>query len=85
MPGAVSRRPLGLLAGALLVVVSTAWGSAPAQVLAGLKSRIPSISASTVYTADSDPNKLLGRPGQYLSKPGVSRRKGGPSRGRVRN
>lgn len=38
------------------------------QVLAALRERVPSIAETTVYTPDSDPNKLLGRPGQYTSK-----------------
>jgi hypothetical protein len=40
------------------------------SVLAELKERFPTISATTVYTAASDPNSLLGRPGQYTSKAG---------------
>lgn len=40
------------------------------RVLAGLKNKIATISESIVYTADSDPNNLLGRPGQYTSKAG---------------
>ena len=44
-------------------------------VLAGLQARIPSITETTIYTADSDPNKLLGRPGQYTSKAGFHDRR----------
>lgn len=35
---------------------------------AKLAERVPSAKLGTVFTESSDPNKLLGRPGQYLSK-----------------
>ena len=38
------------------------------QVVKALADSVPSAKPATVYTAESDPNKLLGRPGGYLSK-----------------
>lgn len=35
---------------------------------AGLGKKIPTLKATLVYTEDSDPNHLLGRPGSYTSK-----------------
>lgn len=40
----------------------------PAAVIAALKAGGIPIGESIVYTADTDPNKLLGRPGQYVGK-----------------
>jgi hypothetical protein len=40
----------------------------PAQVVAALKSEDLPIGTYRVYTAANDPNKLLGRPGQYVGK-----------------
>ena len=39
-----------------------------AAVVAKLQAAVPSIAAGVTITAESDPNKLLGRPGQYTSK-----------------
>lgn len=39
-----------------------------AQVVARLAQRIPDATPGVVYTADTDPNHILGRPGAYLSK-----------------
>lgn len=38
------------------------------QVTKKLSEKIPSVSLTKTYTAEDDPNKLLGRPGQYTSK-----------------
>lgn len=38
------------------------------QVVKALTDSVPSANPATVYTAESDPNKLLGRPGGYVSK-----------------
>jgi hypothetical protein len=50
-----------------------ACGSAAApltaeQVTLQLTKQVPTSTLTNVYTADTDPNKLLGRPGGYLSK-----------------
>lgn len=37
-------------------------------VVAGLAVALPSVKMSIVYTADTDPNQKLGRPGGYTSK-----------------
>ena len=58
--------------GALLITGASAATVAappkPAQVLAALKSEGLPIGTYRIYTAASDPNKLLGRPGQYVGK-----------------
>lgn len=38
------------------------------QVVQQLAQRIPTIKVTAIYTADTDPNELLGRPGGYTSK-----------------
>jgi hypothetical protein len=38
------------------------------QVVAQLAQRVPTVKPGVVYTAATDPNHLLGRPGQYTSK-----------------
>jgi hypothetical protein len=38
------------------------------HVMAQLAQRVPTASLTLVYTADNDPNDLLGRPGGYTSK-----------------
>ena len=38
------------------------------QVIISLAEKIGSAKSATVYTADTDPNNLLGRPGGYTSK-----------------
>jgi hypothetical protein len=38
------------------------------QVTQKLSEKIPSVSLTKTYTAEDDPNKKLGRPGQYTSK-----------------
>lgn len=61
----------------------TAAGGAPgksrpldaATVLAGIKDAVPAVTETIVYTPDNDPNKLLGRPGQYTSKAGFHDRR----------
>jgi hypothetical protein len=40
----------------------------PADVIAALKKAGLPITASRVYTESNDPNKLMGRPGQYIGK-----------------
>lgn len=40
----------------------------PASFLAAMKQAGLPIAETVIYTADTDPNKLLGRPGQYLAK-----------------
>jgi hypothetical protein len=43
-------------------------GQSADQIVAGLKSKGLPIGDVFTYTAANDPNNLLGRPGQYLSK-----------------
>lgn len=43
-------------------------GQSADQILTGLKAKGLPVGASVTYTADNDPNKLLGRPGQYIGK-----------------
>jgi hypothetical protein len=38
------------------------------QVTQKLAEKVPSVTLTKAYTAEDDPNKLLGRPGQYTSK-----------------
>jgi hypothetical protein len=38
------------------------------QVMAALAKHIPAVTPGVVYTAQTDPNHLLGRPGGYVSK-----------------
>ena len=38
------------------------------QIVAQLAQRVPTVKPGMVYTAETDPNHLLGRPGQYTSK-----------------
>jgi hypothetical protein len=38
------------------------------RVVTQLAQHIPTVTPSVVYTADTDPNRLLGCPGGYLSK-----------------
>jgi hypothetical protein len=38
------------------------------QVTTALAKHIPAVTPGVVYTADTDPNHLLGRPGGYVSK-----------------
>lgn len=38
------------------------------QVTAKLTEKIPTVSLTKTFTAEDDPNKLLGRPGSYTSK-----------------
>lgn len=61
----------------LVVLALLGLGTAPAEakdrtaaeVVAELRKVLPSaVGAVTVFTAESDPNELLGRPGGYLSK-----------------
>ena len=42
------------------------------QVVADLAGRVPSASPTVVFTAETDPNALLGRPGGYTSAAGFS-------------
>ena len=51
----------------------------PAQVIAALKSAGLPIGAVRSYTASSDPNTLLGRPGQYTGKANFRDRRLEPS------
>jgi hypothetical protein len=43
-------------------------GKSGDQILAGLKGEGLPIGDTFTYTAENDPNNLLGRPGQYISK-----------------
>ncbi len=43
-------------------------GQTADQILAGLKGKNLPIGASFTYTATNDPNNLLGRPSEYVSK-----------------
>ncbi|OKI14183.1 hypothetical protein [Streptomyces sp. CB03911] len=49
-------------------VPTTAATLDAAAVVAKLHAAVPSVAAGVTITAESDPNKLLGRPGQYTSK-----------------
>ncbi|MDT7664569.1 MAG: hypothetical protein QOD04_4125 [Pseudonocardiales bacterium] len=56
-----------------LVTILSACGSSRApltaeQVTRQLNEQVRTSTLTTVYTADTDPNKLLGRPGGYVSK-----------------
>lgn len=42
------------------------------EIVRQLVEKVPSARASVVYTADTDPNELLGRPGGYTSKAGFT-------------
>lgn len=42
------------------------------EVVTALAARIPTMKPSVVFTADTDPNKILGRPGGYTSKQSFS-------------
>jgi hypothetical protein len=58
-----------LLAGCSLFPTSAQVNQADAAtILGGLKAQGLPIGESVAYTAESDPNKLLGRPGGYTSK-----------------
>lgn len=46
---------------------ATPKGKTAAEIARTLKARIPSIKGVTVWTAELDPNHLLGRPGGYVS------------------
>jgi integrase len=68
-------RWLALIAAAAAPVFAPAQGFAhvsrnprPAEVIAGLKREGMPIGATRFYTPSSDPNHLLGRPGQYTGK-----------------
>jgi endonuclease YncB( thermonuclease family) len=77
---AIQPRPSGsrerILTGVItlgLVAILSACGSGTApltaeQVTRQLNEQVPTSTLTTVYTADTDPNKLLGRPAGYLSK-----------------
>lgn len=63
------------LAAAILLAATTACSSSGSssaltaeQVTQKLTEKIPSVSLTKTYTAEDDPNKLLGRPNQYTSK-----------------
>ncbi len=47
---------------------SSSNGGTSTEVLAILKAAGAPIGTVTVFTAENDPNKLLGRPGQYVAK-----------------
>lgn len=67
-----------LAAAVLGVVLLTACGSATTgvqrseltaeQIVTQLAQRVPSAKPGVVFTAETDPNKLLGRPNGYTSK-----------------
>ena len=54
--------------GGLAACGSTAAPLTAEQVTQQLTKQVPTSTLTNVYTADTDPNKLLGRPGGYLSK-----------------
>ena len=48
------------------VAFASAGGSA--EVVAALAEHVPTITLTTAFTEDNDPNKQLGRPGGYIGK-----------------
>jgi hypothetical protein len=70
----VKLTPTATIATALLTVAACGNPTHSAshlnaqQVVTQLAQHIPTVTPSGVYTADTDPNHLLGRPGGYLSK-----------------
>ena len=66
------RRAVAMLATLAMVFVSAASGASShlttTQVVQGFKSAGIPIGKVVTYTAADDPNKLLGRPGQYVAK-----------------
>jgi hypothetical protein len=65
------RAPRHLLAAALLIGLA-ACSSAPSQtadqIVSELTSKVATARPGAAFTADTDPNKLLGRPNGYTSK-----------------
>ncbi len=57
-----------LALGALLVAALQSEAPDAAEVLEELKEQGLPVGQSEVYTAENDPNELLGRPGQYTGK-----------------
>ena len=70
----VTRAMALVVAGALAVagcggsIASPSQPLTAQQVTAALAKHIPAAIPGVVYTADTDPNHLLGRPGGYVSK-----------------
>ncbi len=66
---------LGALAALVVVVALVGWANSGAsrpdnatEVVQALENEGMPIGESKTYTAENDPNELLGRPGQYTSK-----------------
>lgn len=74
----VARRTRRAMLAAMLVLGSVTCGTSPVphraggptaeQVVAELAERIPTATPGVVFTAESDPDHLLGQVGGYLSK-----------------
>lgn len=74
---AVKRARQAMLA-AVLIFATSACSAAPVpqhsadptaeQIVTGLAERIPTVTPGVVFTAETDPDHLLGRAGGYLSK-----------------
>lgn len=70
----VTRAMALVVAGALAVagcggsIASPSQPLTAQQVIAALPKHIPAVIPGVVYTADTDPNHLLGRPGGYVSR-----------------
>ena len=64
--------PRHLLATAVLLISVAACSGAPSrtadQIVSELTSKVATAQPSVAFTADTDPNKLLGRPNGYTSK-----------------
>ncbi|ANZ35280.1 hypothetical protein BBK82_03495 [Lentzea guizhouensis] len=65
-------KPIVLAAAAILALAGCSSSSTSTltaeQVTQKLTERIPTVSLTKAYTAEDDPNKLLGRPNMYTSK-----------------
>ncbi|MGH4013364.1 MAG: hypothetical protein ACRDSL_05410 [Pseudonocardiaceae bacterium] len=76
IPSVLKRTPTALLAGVLILALAacgtpaadTADSPTAQQVVTKLAQRIPTVTPGQVFTAETDPHHLLGRPGGYLSK-----------------
>jgi hypothetical protein len=66
------RAPRHLLATAALLISVAACSSTPSQtadqIVSELTSKVATARPSVAFSADTDPNKLLGRPNGYTSK-----------------
>lgn len=73
----VTRRTLTAILAGVLLLAGAACGTPAAdnaetptaqQVVTELDQQIPTVTPGVVFTAETDPHHLLGRPGGYLSK-----------------